>query len=146
MSRCAWVPHVLVSHRLHVHQLADAASQGAHAEDPQLSLRGDIPDRLTFGLQHILARRTCTWMPCTHTEVFLFVGTGFTSILMLKPLRVTLPAKPVVSGRVSNWGGSKVIKSFSNKQDLILNWTCEWPYQDRVAGWVNSHGVPLLHG
>lgn len=54
--------------------------------------------------------RTWTWMPCTHAEGFLFVWTGFTSILMLKPLRVTLPAKPVVSGRVSNWGGG-VIRS-----------------------------------
>lgn len=110
VARRVWVPHVLVPRRLHVHQLADAASQGADAEDPQLPLRrGDVPHRLAFGLRHVLARaRGHGHGHGRHARTrrsFFLAGAGFTSVLMLKPLRVTLPARPAASGRVSNWGG-----------------------------------------
>lgn len=89
--------------------------------------------------------RTWTWMPYPHAQALFFVRTGFTSILMLKPLRVTLPAKPVVSGRVSNWGRGKVTKVVvkETRPDGELN---RCAYQDRVAGRINSHGASHLHG
>lgn len=88
--------------------------------------------------------RTWTW---TDAEVFPSVWTGFTSTLMLKPLRVTLPAKPVVSGRVSNLGGRKVTRSFWNKRPFggLNLWVTLLPGQSCWLGkqpWGFSSACP----
>lgn len=116
MAGNVWVPRVVVScEGLAVHHLADAASQGVHAEDAQLTLRWDLINELTFSVQHLLAGRGYRKMHIYVVDVggyiwFVCVGDTlvFTSIFMVKPLRVTLLEKAVVSGTVSNWKGERV--------------------------------------
>lgn len=51
VARDVGVPGVVVPrHRLPVHQLADAASQGTHGKRPWYTLRWDAVDGLAFGL------------------------------------------------------------------------------------------------
>lgn len=50
VARDVGVPGLVVPrHRLPVHQLADAASQGTRAEGPWVTLRWDAVDGLAFG-------------------------------------------------------------------------------------------------
>lgn len=58
MARNVGVPRLGVSREgLAVHHLADAASQGAHPEDPRPTLWWGPVDGLAFGLQHLLVER-----------------------------------------------------------------------------------------
>lgn len=147
MAWNVWVPRFIIScEGLPIHHLADAAPQGVHTEDPQLALRWNFADRLTFSLQHfLLGGRIDEYGVHVYGYIFVFFlfveAVFFTSIFIVKPLSVTLLEKAVVSGTVSNWK-----RRAEEMQCMIIYMDSVWNDSPQDAAWTsaNYHALHIL--